>query len=632
MKTVALLGNPNVGKTTLFNLLTGSNQKVGNWSGVTIDKKEGFFDDIKIVDLPGIYAMDTYSNEEIVSKNFLLNEDVDIILNIVDASNIDRNLYLTTQLKQFNKPIVLAVNMIDVAEKKGIFIDFNILSSLLDVTIVPIQASKGLGISEIKATLKNLEALKCTNKINSFSSEKETYKYIETILSKSQKNIKPKTSKRNDKLDSLLLNPWLAYPIFFMILALMFQVTFSWIGQPLSDLLGVLVDDYFTLFVANSISSFNPWFQSLILDGIIAGVGGIIVLLPIILSLFTCITILEDSGYMARVAFLMDKIMRKIGLSGKAFIPMIMGFGCSVPAIMNARTLESEKDRKLTALLVPLMSCNARLPVYSIFALVFFPKHIGIVVASLYFLGIIMAFVIGLIFNKTIFKNDEEPFLIELPEYKAPSFKNLSNQLLEKTKSFLTKAGTLIFAMSIVLWFLSNFNIHGLCDVNDSILASIGSFIAPIFKPLGFGNWQSSVSLLTGLLAKESVVASMSVIFSGDLYAVLPLHFTALSAFSFMVFVLLYTPCISVIGTMKKEFGNKMCAFSVIYQVLLAWIASFAVYNIGSLIIYNKSYIEIFITALLLISAIFILYRSSKNNSCKNCKGSCDSCNIKLEK
>ena len=293
-----------------------------------------------------------------------------------------------------------------------------------------------------------------------------------------------------------------------------------------------------------------------------------------------------------------------------------MGFGCSVPAIMNARTLESEKDRKLTALLVPLMSCNARLPVYSIFALVFFPKHIGIVVASLYFLGIIMAFVIGLIFNKTIFKNDEEPFLIELPEYKAPSFKNLSNQLLEKTKSFLTKAGTLIFAMSILLWFLSNFNIHGLCDVNDSILASIGSFIAPIFKPLGFGNWQSSVSLLTGLLAKESVVASMSVIFSGDLYAVLPLHFTALSAFSFMVFVLLYTPCISVIGTMKKEFGNKMCAFSVIYQVLLAWIASFAVYNIGSLIIYNKSYIEIFITALLLISAIFILYRSSKNNSC----------------
>ena len=632
MKTVALLGNPNVGKTTLFNLLTGSNQKVGNWSGVTIDKKEGFFDDIKIVDLPGIYAMDTYSNEEIVSKNFLLNEDVDIILNIVDASNIDRNLYLTTQLKQFNKPIVLAVNMIDVAEKKGIFIDFNILSSLLDVTIVPIQASKSLGISEIKATLKNLEALKCTNKINSFSSEKETYKYIETILSKSQKNIKPKTSKRNDKLDSLLLNPWLAYPIFFMILALMFQVTFSWIGQPLSDLLGVLVDDYFTPFVANSISSFNPWFQSLILDGIIAGVGGIIVLLPIILSLFTCITILEDSGYMARVAFLMDKIMRKIGLSGKAFIPMIMGFGCSVPAIMNARTLESEKDRKLTALLVPLMSCNARLPVYSIFALVFFPKHMGIVVASLYFLGIIMAFVIGLIFNKTIFKNDEEPFLIELPEYKAPSFKNLSNQLLEKTKSFLTKAGTVIFAMSIVLWFLSNFNIHGLCDVNDSILASIGSFIAPIFKPLGFGNWQSSVSLLTGLLAKESVVASMSVIFSGDLYAVLPLHFTALSAFSFMVFVLLYTPCISVIGTMKKEFGNKMCAFSVIYQVLLAWIASFAVYNIGSLIIYNKSYIEIFITALLLISAIFILYRSSKNNSCKNCKGSCDSCNIKLEK
>ena len=329
----------------------------------------------------------------------------------------------------------------------------------------------------------------------------------------------------------------------------------------------------------------SPWFQSLILDGIIGGVGGILVLLPIILSLFACITVLEDSGYMARVAFIMDKIMRKMGLSGKAFIPMIVGFGCSVPAIMTARTLESEKDRKLTALLIPLMSCNARLPVYSVFAAVFFPDKIGLIVASLYFLGILLAFILGIIFKHTIFKNEEEPLLIELPEYKLPSLKNLFNQLYEKTKGFLVKAGTLIFAMSIVLWFLSNFNFNGMTDVNNSILSSIGGFIAPIFKPLGFGNWQSSVSLLTGLIAKETVVSSMGVIFAGDLSAMLPLHFTTLSALSFLVFVLLYTPCITVVGTMKKEFGTKITLFSVFYQLSLAWIVSFLVFNIGSLFI-----------------------------------------------
>ena len=585
MKTVALLGNPNVGKTTLFNLLTGANQKVGNWSGVTIDKKEGTFDNITIVDLPGIYAMDTYSNEEIISKKFLLNDDVDVILNIIDASNIDRNLYLTTQLKQFNKPIILAVNMIDVAEKKGINLDYKKLGELLGVTVIPIQASKNIGTEDLKALLNSNIALEKNYKTHEFNSEKETYTYIEDILSQCTRSTKKQNKSFKENIDNILLNPWLAYPIFFGILALMFQFTFSWIGQPLSDLLDMGLNDYFIPLMENLLSNTSPWFQSLIIDGIISGVGGILVLLPIILTLFACITILEDSGYMARVAFLMDKIMRKIGLSGKAFIPMIVGFGCSVPAIMTARTLESEKDRKLTALLVPLMSCNARLPVYSIFAAVFFPEHMGLMVASLYFLGILIAFIVGLLFKNTIFKNDEEPFLIELPEYKIPTVKNLLNQLYEKTKSFLVKAGTIIFAMSVVIWVLSNFNFHGLTDVNNSILASIGSFLAPIFKPLGFGNWQSSVSLLTGLLAKETVVASMSVIFGGDLAAILPLHFTAVSAFSFLVFVLLYTPCISVIGTMKKEFGPKMCIFSIVYQLLLAWIVSFAVYNIGMLII-----------------------------------------------
>ncbi len=539
MKNVALLGNPNVGKTTLFNSLTGSNQRVGNWAGVTVDKKEGFFDDFKIVDLPGIYAMDTFSNEEKISKEFLENGQVDLILNIIDASNIDRNLYLTMQLKQFKKPIILAVNMIDVAEKKGINIDYKKLEKLLNVTVVPIQASKEQGIDDVKKALKDANLNKIDNTDYNFLNEKEAYTYIENLLSECTKRNNKTIKTVKEKLDNIMLNSWLAYPIFFIIMALTFQITFSWIGQPLSDLLDSLLNDSLLPIIENLLQGSSPWFQSLIIDGIIGGVGGILVLLPIILSLFTCITILEDSGYMARVAFIMDKIMRKMGLSGKAFIPMIVGFGCSVPAIMTARTLESEKDRKLTALLIPLMSCNARLPVYSIFAAVFFPNSIGLVVASLYFLGILLAFILGIIFKHTIFKNEEEPLLIELPEYKLPSLKNLLNQLYEKTKSFLMKAGTLIFAMSIILWFLSNFNFSGMTDVNDSILASVGGFIAPIFKPLGFGNWQSSVSLLTGLIAKETVVSSMSVIFAGDLQVMLPLHFTSLSALSFLVFVLL---------------------------------------------------------------------------------------------
>ena len=585
MKNVALLGNPNVGKTTLFNSLTGSNQRVGNWAGVTVDKKEGFFDDFKIVDLPGIYAMDTFSNEEKISKEFLENGQVDLILNIIDASNIDRNLYLTMQLKQFKKPIILAVNMIDVAEKKGINIDYKKLEELLNVTVVPIQASKEQGIDDVKKALKNLHTNKIDNNDYNFSSEKETYTYIENLLSQCTKKDNKSIRTIKEKLDNIMLNPWLAYPIFFIIMALTFQVTFSWIGQPLSDLLDSLLNDSLVPIIESLIQGTAPWFQSLIIDGIIGGVGGILVLLPIILSLFACITILEDSGYMARVAFIMDKIMRKMGLSGKAFIPMIVGFGFSVPAIMTARTLESEKDRKLTALLIPLMSCNARLPVYSIFAAVFFPNSIGLVVASLYFLGILLAFILGIIFKHTIFKNEEEPLLIELPEYKLPSLKNLLNQLYEKTKGFLVKAGTLIFAMSIILWFLSNFNFSGMTDVNNSILSYVGGFIAPIFKPLGFGNWQSSVSLLTGLIAKETVVSSMSVIFAGDLQTMLPLHFTTLSALSFLVFVLLYTPCITVVGTMKKEFGSKLTLFSVTYQLVLAWLVAFLVFNIGSLFI-----------------------------------------------
>lgn len=586
MTTIALLGNPNVGKTTLFNALTGSNQHVGNWPGVTVDKKEGFFNSNKIVDLPGIYALDTFSNEEKVSKKFLESGDVDLILNIVDASNLDRNLYLTMQLKDFKKPIVLLLNMNDIAEKKGIKIDPKKLEKAFNLKVIPITASKKEGLDEVKEFLNKGNFEKYLDKNTYlFKDEADIYKFIEDKLSDCFNRSGNSSTTLTDKLDKIFLNPWLAYPLFIALMYFVFQFTFSWVGQPISDALDGFLGDTFMPYLSNLLSGTAPWFQSLLVDGIVAGVGGIIVLLPIILALFLCIAILEDSGYMARVAFLMDKFMRKIGLSGKAFLPMITGFGCTVPAIMSARTLESEKDRKLTALLAPFMSCNARLPVYVIFAGLFFPDNASMVVASLYILGILVAFILGLVFKNTLFKKDEEPFIIELPEYKVPEVRSVLAQLWDKSKSFLKKAGTIIFAMSVVIWFLQSFNFTGMVeDITHSFLYSIGSFIAPIFAPLGFGDWQASVSLLTGLMAKETIISTMEVIYKGDLTHMLPQFFTALSSYSFMVFVLLYTPCISVVGVMKKEYGGKFTILSVIFQFLVAWISAFIIYHIGLLI------------------------------------------------
>lgn len=513
MITAALLGNPNVGKTTLFNLLTGSNQYVGNWAGVTVEKKEGYLNNsLKIVDLPGIYAMDTYSNEEKVSKDFLLSGDVDVIINIVDASNLNRNLYLTTQLKQFGKPIILVLNMIDVAEAKGIQIDFKSLSEELNVSIIPIVASKNKGINELKSLLTSSTFLsEVVDNDYHFLSEKSTYSFIESVLNNSITSPVSNVVTRTEKIDKILLNKFLAYPIFLLSLFLIFKFTFSWVGQPLANLLISFLNEILIPFADNLLATSSTWFKSLIIHGIIGGVGSIIVFLPVILTLFLGISLLEDSGYMARAAFIMDKLMRKMGLSGKAFIPLIVGFGCAVPAIMSARTLESEKDRKLTALLIPLMSCNARLPVYALFASVFFPRSQTAIVFSLYFIGIFLAFGIGLLFKNTIFKKDEEPFIIELPEYKFPDIKSLFSHTWEKGKGFLKKAGTLIFSISIIVWFLSNFNFSGMVGINSSFLAHIGSFISPIFKPLGFATWQNSVSLLAGLMAKEVVVGTMGV-------------------------------------------------------------------------------------------------------------------------
>ncbi|EJP6471481.1 ferrous iron transport protein B [Clostridium botulinum] len=587
MITTALLGNPNVGKTSLFNNLTGSNQYVGNWAGVTVEKKEGFIgNSIKIVDLPGIYAMDTFSNEEKVSKNFLIDGNVDVIIDIVDASNLDRNLYLTTQLKQFNKPIILVLNMIDVAENKGMKIDYNILSKELNVKVIPIIASKGIGIDKLIETLENKTFLKYKNNKNyTFESEKDAYKFIGNIIEKAVTIKEKNTISNTDKIDKIVLNPILAYPLFLGILYIIFKFTFNWVGTPLADYIDALLNDSLVPYVGTLLQNTAPWFKSLLLDGIVAGVGSVIVFLPVILTLFLGISFLEDSGYMARAAFIMDKLMRKMGLSGKAFIPMVVGFGCSVPGIMSARTLESERDRKLTALLVPLMSCNARLPVYALFASVFFPGHETSIVFSLYILGILLAFIIGLLFKNTLFKKDEEPFIIELPEYKMPEFKNLMLHTWDKGKGFLKKAGTIIFSISVLVWLLSNFNFSGMVDINESFLASLGKILTPIFKPLGFSGWQASVSLLTGLMAKEVIVGTMGVIYGGNLKVSLLNHFTTLSAYSFLVFVLLYTPCVSVVATMKKEYGSKMALFSVIYQIILAWIISFLIYNVGALII-----------------------------------------------
>lgn len=589
MNSVALVGNPNVGKTTLFNLLTGSNQKVGNWAGVTVEKKEGVFNNIKVIDLPGIYAMDAFSNEEKVAKNFLETSAPQAIINIVDASNLDRNLYLTMQLKKFNIPIVLVINMIDVAEKKGISIDFEKLAKEFNVTVIPIAAAKNIGIDEIKKILQKdkLSDLKVDNKVYNLVDEKSTYSFIEEKLSKIYKRDSLSNSTAfTEKLDSIFLHPILAYPIFLVIMLLIFQFTFSWVGQPLSDMLGDFIDNSFMPYVTHLLSGSAPWFSSLIVNGIIAGVGGILSFLPLIVSLYLCIFVLEDSGYMARVAFLMDGIMRKMGLSGKAFITMTIGFGCSVPAISSAKTLESEKDRKLAALLAPLMSCNARLPIYLLFASVFFPKHSGLAVASMYIIGVLIAFLCGLVFKNTLFKKEEEPFIIELPEYKLPDLKSVLKQIWEKSKGFIIKAGTIIFAMSVLIWFLQSFNFHGLTDnINESFLKYIGEFFAPIFKPLGFGNWQASVSLLSGLMAKETVLSTMEVIYNGDLSTLLTYHFNSISAYAFMTFVLLYTPCISVLGMLKKEFGAKFMAKSALFQLSLAWIVSFLIFNLGSLLV-----------------------------------------------
>ena len=630
MINVALLGNPNVGKTTVFNLLTGSKQYVGNWPGVTIERKEGFLsNDIKVIDLPGIYAMDTFSNEEKVSKDFLENGNVDIILNVVDASNLSRNLYLTTQLMKFNKPIIILLNMLDVAESKGINIDIPSLEKGLGISIVPIVAKKKEGLENISRDI-NLELKKSINYKKDFGDETQTYQEIEKILSKSI-NIDVKVKETlSDKIDNIVLNPILAYPIFIGALFLLFKFTFDWVGGPLQGLTETLINNYIATPVDALLTNSSPWFHSLIVDGIIGGLGGALPFFPLICVLFLGMSFFEDSGYMSRTAFLMDTIMRKVGLSGKAFIPMIMGLGCSSPAIMATRTLESQKDRKITALIAPLMTCGAKLPIYALFVSIFFPNNAAIVTVSLYLLGIVVAIIIALVLNKTAYKSDVEPFVLELPEYKMPTLSALLKNTWNKSKGFLVRVCTLMFAMSVVIWLLSSFNFSGFTtNIDNSFLAYLGRIISPIFAPLGFGDWRAGVSILTGISAKEVVISTMQVVY-GKLNTVLPTVFTAVTAYGFLVFSALYTPCIAALSTMRKEYGNKMMIISASYQFAVAWIAAFIVKTIGS-IIFNgtsgSSILELLVGGVIILVSIFIVYKNikSKQSGCSSCSG-CSGC------
>ena len=629
MINVALFGNPNVGKTTIFNLLTGSNQYVGNWPGVTIEKKEGYLNkDIKIVDLPGIYAMDTFSNEEKVSKSFLENEDVDVILNIVDASNLSRNLYLTTQLMKYNKPIILLLNMLDLADSKDIKIDYDKLADELGIQIVPIIAKKKSGTENIEQVIRNSVNLK-TNYIEDFGNESQTYEKIDSILDRCTIDNSKNKKTITDKIDNIVLNPILAYPIFIGILFLLFRFTFDWVGGPLQDLSTELIENYIIAPVDGLLVHSSAWFRSLIVDGILGSLGGTLPFFPLIFVLFLGISLFEDSGYMSRAAFLMDKIMSKVGLSGKAFIPMVMGMGCASPAIMATRTLESEKDRKITALIAPLMTCGAKLPIYALFIRIFFKKNAAIVTTSLYLLGIVVAILVALILNKTVYKTELEPFVLELPEYRVPTLNALLKNAWNKSKGFLYKVVTVMFFMSVLIWAMSSFNFGGFTeDINTSFLAYLGKLMTPIFAPLGFADWRISVALITGLGAKEVVVNTILILF-GNLNSGIAVVFTIVTAYTFLVFCALYTPCIATLATMRKEYGNKMMLASLLYQFGVAWIVGFVVNFVGSLIVFGTTGVTILQFAsfiiVVILTAIFLNYYS-KNNKLKSVHCDCSSC------
>lgn len=665
----ALAGNQNSGKTTLFNALTGSNQRVGNFPGVTVDQKSGEIKgqkDCTVVDLPGIYSIRPYTQEEIVTRDFILENKPDAIINIVDATNIERNLYLTLQLLELHIPMVVALNMMDEVRANGGSIDIKLISEQLGVPVVPIAASKNEGVSElvdklldtarrkilpsvmdfcgdgpvhrcIHATAHIIEdharnenisprfaATKLIEGDMSFAeklklSENEVeliehsilemehdsglernealadmrYTFIEGVVASCVK--KPHESaeqKRSVKMDKILTGKYTAFPVFILVMFLTFYLTFDVIGQRLSDLLALGLEAI-TAFVDGVLVNYgiNPVVQSLVIDGIFAGVGSVLTFLPIVVTLFFLLSILEDTGYMARIAFVMDKPLRKFGLSGRSFVPMLIGFGCTVPAIMATRTLSSDRDRKLTILLTPFMSCSAKIPIYAVFCAAFFEKYQAFVMIGLYLAGIVLSLLFALLLKNTAYKGNPVPFVMELPNYRFPSIKSVMLLLWEKAKDFVERAFTIIFIASMIIWFLQTFDLrfNVVVDSADSLLAIIGRFIAPIFAPLGFNDWRIATSLISGFSAKEAVVSTMSVLVGTDmsnLSNVLSSFFTPLSAVSFLLFTLLYTPCVAAVATFKKELGSTLATLGVVVmQCGIAYIVSLIVYSIGLIII-----------------------------------------------
>ena len=602
---IALAGNPNCGKTTLFNNLTGANHYVGNWAGVTVEKKEGVWNfkdrSISVIDLPGIYSLSPYSLEERIAKDYIENSDVDLVVNVVDASFLERNLYLTTQLIELGKPVILAMNMMDEIEKKNIKIDIEKMAELLGIAIVPMIALKGKGFEELYQEIVNIVSVNefkstgkdfdISDKDSDMSEASKRYKVIDDIINETVIYGNANIHKLTDRIDRVLLNGFWGVPIFALVMATIFYLTFT-VGGFFTDYMDIFINENFASAVKASLESVevSPWLISLIVNGIIGGVGGVLTFVPNIAILFLAISLLEDSGYMARVAFIMDKWMSKVGLNGKSFIPMILGFGCNVPAIMGTRTLESESDRLIAILTNPFMSCGARFPVYVLFASVFFKGYEALVTFSLYALGVFMAIIVSYVFRKTLFKGEESPFLMELPTYRIPDGKSLFIHVWERVKGYITKAGTVILGASVLIWIILNFNFQGMAEIGDSFGYYIGKALVPVFKPLGFGNWQNALSLISGIVAKEIVVANTAILYGvgegagmAQLSSVLIEHFTPLSAYAFMVFVLLYTPCVAVIGVIKRETNSwKWTFFSVFYQILIAWTMAFLIYNIGS--------------------------------------------------
>ena len=664
---LALAGNQNCGKTTLFNQLTGSNQHVGNFPGVTVDQKAGVVighRDVSIVDLPGIYSLSTYTSEEIVTRDFLLRQKPDGIINITDATNIERNLYLTLQLIELQIPMVLALNMMDEVQGNGGSIDIQRMEEALGIPVVPISAAKKEGLSElveraietaqsrekparidfcsgavhraIHATVHIIEdhaqkqdipvrfaatkliegdepILKALNlsdnekemighavveMVRETNTDREAaivdmrYQFIEDVCAKCvEKPQESREYRRSVRLDNILTHKIWAFPAFLVIMLTVFWLTFDVVGNRLSNLLVLGLGDLSSI-VDRALTAYglNHVIHSLIINGIFAGVSAVLSFLPIIVTLFFCLSILEDSGYMARVAFVMDKPLRKIGLSGRSFIPMLMGFGCTVPAVMATRTLSSERDKKMTILLTPFMSCSAKLTIYALFTAAFFPKYQVFVMMSLYVIGILLGILSALIMKKTAFRGAPVPFVMELPNYRFPNAKTVLHLMWDKAKDFMQRAFTIIFLASIIIWFLRSFDLH-LNPVDggeSSILAMVGRFISVIFAPLGFSSWQASTALITGFVAKETVISTLAVLTGASvsaLGATLQSLFTPLAAFSFLVFTLLYTPCVAAMATIRRELGSLTGTVGIIvYQTGFAWVIAFCVYQLGRLI------------------------------------------------